>query len=85
MSCSPELLTEIVDQILVPLIQPMRLPAGTGRPGPARPAAHCPAQHLKNAEREAPAVLFQPGRVHRPGPSEEREADQSAMIAWRMR
>jgi hypothetical protein len=46
-----------VDQILVPLIQPMRLPAGTGRPGPARPAANCPAQQLKNAEREAPAVL----------------------------
>jgi hypothetical protein len=28
-----------------------------------------PAQHLKNAEREAPAVLFHPGRVHRRGPS----------------
>jgi hypothetical protein len=28
-----------VDQILMPLIQPMRLPAGTGRPDPAR----CPA------------------------------------------
>jgi hypothetical protein len=25
-------------------------------------------------------VLFQPGRVHRPGSFEEREADQSAMI-----
>jgi hypothetical protein len=25
-------------------------------------------------------VLFQPGRVHRPGPFEERQADQSAMI-----
>jgi hypothetical protein len=25
-------------------------------------------------------VLFQPGRVHRPGPFEEREADRSAMI-----
>jgi hypothetical protein len=56
-----------VDQILMPLIQPMRLPAGTGRPDPARPAAYCPAQHLKDAEREAPAVVFQPGRVHRPG------------------
>jgi hypothetical protein len=32
-----------VDQILMPLIQPMRLPADTGRPDPARPAAHCPA------------------------------------------
>ena len=27
----------------MPLIQPMRLPAGTSRPDPARPAAHCPA------------------------------------------
>jgi hypothetical protein len=35
-----------VDQILMPLIQPMRLPAGTGWPDPARPAA-MPAQHLK--------------------------------------
>ena len=26
----------------MPLIQPMRLPAGTSRPDPARPAAHCP-------------------------------------------
>jgi hypothetical protein len=68
-----------VDQILMPLIQPMRLPAGTGWPDPARPAA-MPAQHLKNAEREAPAVLFQPGRVHRPGPFEERQADQPAMM-----
>jgi hypothetical protein len=69
-----------VDQILVPLIQPTRLPAGTGRLDPARPAAHCPAQHLKNTEREAPIVLFQPGRVPRSGPFEERQADQSAMI-----
>ena len=38
------------------------------------------SQHLEDAEREAPAVLFQPGRVHRPGPFEEREADRSAMI-----
>jgi hypothetical protein len=62
----------------MPLIQPMRLPAGTGWPDPARPAA-MPAQHLKNTEREAPAVLFHPGRVHRPGPFEERQADRSAM------
>ena len=27
----------------MPLIQPMRLPAGTGQPDLARPAAHCPA------------------------------------------
>ena len=80
LTASPELLTEIVDQILVPLVQPMRLLADTGRPDPARPAAHCPAQHLKNTEREAPIALFQPGRVHRSGPFEERQADQSAMI-----
>jgi hypothetical protein len=27
----------------MPLIQPMRLPADTGQPDPARPAAHCSA------------------------------------------
>jgi hypothetical protein len=27
----------------MPLIQPMRLPPGTGQPDRARPAAHCPA------------------------------------------
>ena len=37
-------------------------------------------QHLEDAEREAPTVLFQPDRVHRPGPFEEREANRSAMI-----
>jgi hypothetical protein len=30
LTASRELLTEIVDQILMPLIQPIRLPAGTG-------------------------------------------------------
>jgi hypothetical protein len=30
-----------VDQILMPLIQPMRLPAGTSQPDPPRPTAHC--------------------------------------------
>jgi hypothetical protein len=68
-----------VDQILVPLIQPMRPPAGTGRPDPARPRRIARRSISQNAEREAPAVLFQPGRVHRPGPVEERQADQSAM------
>ena len=38
-----ELLTEIVDQILVPLIQPMRLPAGT--PGQIRRAPRRIARH----------------------------------------
>jgi hypothetical protein len=38
------------------------------------------SQHLEDAEREAPTVLFQPDRVHQPGPFEEREADRSAMI-----
>jgi hypothetical protein len=37
------LLTEIVDQILMPFIQPVRLPACTGRPDVARPAARFPA------------------------------------------
>ena len=36
-----------------------------------RNPGHAPAprrsQHLEDAEREAPTVLFQPGRVHRPG------------------
>ncbi|HYB46865.1 MAG TPA: hypothetical protein VED20_05815 [Streptosporangiaceae bacterium] len=36
-----------MDQILVPLIQPTRLPTGTGRLDPAPRAAHCPTQHLK--------------------------------------
>ena len=58
---------------------------GVGSVGECDPESrHAPAprrsQHLEDAEREAPAVLFQPGRVHRPGPFEEREADQSAMI-----
>jgi hypothetical protein len=35
-----------VDRILMPFIQPVRLPAGTGRPDVARPAARftAPAQ-----------------------------------------
>jgi len=37
-------------------------------------------QRREDAEREAPTVLFQPGRVHRPGPFEERQADRSAVI-----
>jgi hypothetical protein len=49
-------------------------PESRNAPAPRR------SQHLEDAEREAPAVLFQPGRVHRPGPFEERQADQSAMI-----
>lgn len=58
---------------------------GVGSVGECDPESrHAPAprrsQHLEDAEREAPAVLFQPGRVHRPGPFEEREADRSAMI-----
>ena len=35
-----ELLTEIIDQILMPLIQPVRLAADTGPPDPAGPTAH---------------------------------------------
>ena len=58
---------------------------GAGSVGECDPESrHAPAprrsQHLEDAEREAPAVLFQPGRVHRPRPFEERQADQSAMI-----
>jgi hypothetical protein len=46
MSCSPE----IVDQILVPLIQPMRLPAGTGRPCCFNLAACTDADLSKNGK-----------------------------------
>jgi hypothetical protein len=58
---------------------------GVGSVGEGDPESrHAPAprrsQHLEDAEREAPTVLFQPDRVHRPGPFDEREADRSAMI-----
>ena len=38
------------------------------------------SQHLEDAEREAPTVLFQPGRVHRPDLSKNGKLDRSAMI-----
>ena len=34
-------------------------------------------QHLEDAEREETALLFQPLRMHRPGPVEERQAPQA--------
>lgn len=68
----------------------LRLPGKASNQLPSRgqvavQAAPRRSQHLEDAKREdakreAPTVLFQPGRVHRPGPFEEREADQSAMI-----
>jgi hypothetical protein len=58
---------------------------GVGSVGECDPESqHAPAprrsQHFEDAEREARTVEFQPGRLHRPGPFEERHADQSAMI-----
>jgi hypothetical protein len=52
----------------------LRLPEKAGSVGECDPGSrHAPAQRgsqqLEDAEREAPTVLIQPGRVHRPGPS----------------
>ena len=60
----------------------LRLPEKVGEcdPGSRHAPAQRRSQQLEDAEREAPTVLIQPGRVYRPGPFEKRDADRSAMI-----
>jgi hypothetical protein len=36
--------------------------------------------HLEDAEREETALLFQPVRMHRPGPVEERQAPRASRL-----